>query len=211
MSEPRPFFTIILSTYNRARIILRALESVIQQTEQSWELLIIDDGSTDDTFDLIRPYLTRDLRMRYHYGVNRGLAEVRNLGISMAAGEYITFLDSDDEYLPEHLATRRKILMHERVDLLHGGLEVVGDQFVADRHQPSRLINISDCSVGGTFFFRDDLIEKVGSFRTMYGDDNDFFERAVNAGARILKTDLPTYRYYRGESDSLCQLQSPTT
>lgn len=92
--------SIILPTYNRADTICRAIKSVQAQTFQDWELIVIDDGSTDDTEALIT--LT-DPRMVLIRQENRGFTEARNAGIRASTGTYLAFLDSDDEFLPHHL------------------------------------------------------------------------------------------------------------
>ncbi|HEX5316758.1 MAG TPA: glycosyltransferase family A protein, partial [Candidatus Kapabacteria bacterium] len=154
-SEPPPFISIILPTYNRARLVMRAIQSIQAQTFSDWELLIIDDGSRDGTYDFVTTEMNGDKRVRYHYATNRGLAMARNIGLSMSRGNYFTFLDSDDEYLPDHLAIRAEYLRaHPEVELLHGGVEVIGSDMVADKHDPSKQISISECMVGGTFFIR---------------------------------------------------------
>jgi glycosyltransferase involved in cell wall biosynthesis len=200
-----PFFSIVLPTFNRAHLVGRAIESIRAQTFADWELIIIDDGSWDNTFEIIQPFVLNDDRLRYHYAQNRGLAMARNTGIQMSIGEYITFLDSDDEYAPEHLALRAEYLKERpEVELLHGGVEVIGPEMVADKHDPSRQIPISECVVGGTFVIRRDLAERLQGFHDIaYGDDTDFFARAEKTTAIIHKIDVPTYRYNRTESDSL--------
>ena len=204
----QPFFTIIMPAFNRAGLVVNAIESIIRQDFAQWELIIVDDGSTDNTFDAVRPYVLGDRRIRYHYAANRGLAMARNIGISSGRGEYFTFLDSDDEYLPEHLGLRWQLLRDApETQLLHGGVEVLGAQTVADKFDPTRLIPISECVVGGTFFIRRDLALTLGGFRDIiYGDDHEFFERAVASGAVIRRTDHPTYRYDRRVDDSLCSI-----
>jgi glycosyltransferase involved in cell wall biosynthesis len=209
-----PFFSIILPTFNRRHLIKRAISSVLAQSFTDFELIIIDDGSQDDTFSIVRPFVEKDRRLRYHHAANRGLAMARNLGITMSAGAsstmrtYITYIDSDDEYLPEHLTTRANYLTADpAIELLHGGVEVIGEAFVADKDDPSRRVAISDCVVGGTFFLRHDLIKRIGGYREVeYGDDADLFERAQAAGVKIVKVNDATYRYYRTESDSLCSI-----
>ena len=204
-SGPPPFFSIIMPTYNRWRLTVKAIQSVQAQTFSDWELLIIDDGSSDGTYDFVSTETDGDKRVRYHYASNRGLAMARNIGLSMGRGNYFTFLDSDDEYLPDHLSIRAEYSRaHAEVELLHGGVEVIGSEMVADKHNPSKLIPISECVVGGTFVIRRDLVERLQGFRDVeYGDDADFFERAGKAGAVIHKIDSPTYRYNRSEPDSL--------
>src|SRR5690349_9794749 len=204
-----PFFSIILPTFNRAHLVLRAVESVMKQGFDDWELVIIDDGSKDDTFSKLRDLVAGDERLRYHFSHNRGLAGARNLGCSMASGKYLTFLDSDDEYLPNHLEIRYKVLSQgPSIELLHGGVEVIGERLVPDKSDPSVKVDIADCVVGGTFFIRRDLWSRLGGFKDVYGDDNEFYLNAADHGATIAKVEDATYRYYRTESDSLCSIVS---
>lgn len=96
-----PKVSIILPTYNRADTICRAIKSVLSQTFEDWELIVVDDGSTDDTAVLLAPI--EDSRMILIRQENRGFTEARNAGIRASTGNYIAFLDSDDEFLPHHL------------------------------------------------------------------------------------------------------------
>lgn len=95
-----PQVSIILPTYNRADTIRRAIESVQAQTFQNWELIVVDDGSTDSTAALVAHL---DPRITLIWQTNRGFAEARNAGIRASTGNYLAFLDSDDEWLPHHL------------------------------------------------------------------------------------------------------------
>lgn len=94
--------SIVLPTYNRAHILKRAVDSILAQTYPYFELLIIDDGSTDGTKELIESY--QDDRIRYYYaGLNQGAAAARNFGIARAECDYIAFEDSDDMWYPAKL------------------------------------------------------------------------------------------------------------
>ncbi len=90
----------MLPTYNRRDVLERAIESVRDQTYSDWELIVVDDGSTDGTSDLLG---SGDSRIRYTRQENAGVYAARNHGLSLAQGRYITFLDSDDEWLPHYL------------------------------------------------------------------------------------------------------------
>jgi glycosyltransferase involved in cell wall biosynthesis len=203
-----PFFSIVLCTYNRVHIVRRAIESVLLQTFQDWELIIVDDGSQDTTREVISDLVSSDPRISYYYEKNQGVALARDYGCAKASGKYFTFLDSDDEYHPTHLESRYEILIGTpAIELLHGGIEIIGSPYVADKFDPSKLIHLSECKIGGTFFIRRDLFLRSGGFGDIvYGDDNDFFIRAEAKGAFIEKTEIPTYRYYRTEPDSLCHI-----
>jgi len=96
-----PFFSIIIPTYNRAHTIRRPIDSIIAQTFTDLELVIVDDGSTDDTKSIVDSY--RDARIRYVWQENQERSVARNHGIKLAKGEWICFQDSDDEYSPVHL------------------------------------------------------------------------------------------------------------
>jgi len=99
--EQSPFFSIILPTFNRAGMISKAVESALSQSFSDWELIIIDDGSTDNTKEIIDKY--NDNRIKYFYQTNQERSAARNNGIKKAEGRYICFLDSDDYYLDNHL------------------------------------------------------------------------------------------------------------
>lgn len=98
----QPFFSIIIPTYNREEYISLAIQSVINQSLLNWELIIVDDGSTDNTKDIVQDYLS-DSRIKYVYQENQERSASRNNGINIANGNWICFLDSDDQFLSNHL------------------------------------------------------------------------------------------------------------
>ena len=98
----KPFFSIIMPTYNRAKFLDRSIKSVIQQKFDDWELIIVDDGSHDNTKEVIKEY--KDNRIKYFYQRNAGVSAARNFGIKKCNGLYVCFLDDDDEYLDHHLS-----------------------------------------------------------------------------------------------------------
>ena len=99
-------FSIIMPTFNRAGFIGKAIKSVVDQTFINWELLIIDDGSTDNTKDIVSKF--SDPRIRYIYQINKERSAARNNGIQKSSGDFICFLDSDDYYLDDFLAEFNK-------------------------------------------------------------------------------------------------------
>jgi len=98
---PAPLISVIIPTYNRAAFLREAIDSVLAQTEKDFELLIVDDGSTDETRAVAESY---GGPARYFFQPNAGASVARNLGIKHAHGKFITFLDSDDLWLPKKLA-----------------------------------------------------------------------------------------------------------
>jgi glycosyltransferase involved in cell wall biosynthesis len=95
-----PIVSVVIPTFNRSLLVLRALESVFAQTFTDYEVIVIDDGSTDDTREKLEPYLER---IRYFQQANRGAAAAQNQGIMQARGRWVAILASDDEWLPTKL------------------------------------------------------------------------------------------------------------
>src|SRR3989344_1865760 len=95
--------SVVLPTYNRAHTLERAVRSVLNQTHKDFELIVVDDGSTDNTRDIVVSFA--DGRIRYiKHESNKGVAEARNTGIGASRASLIAFQDSDDEWLPHKLA-----------------------------------------------------------------------------------------------------------
>src|SRR5262245_2656991 len=95
-----PIVSVIIPTFNRAHLILNAIHSVFAQTYRDYEIIVVDDGSTDDTVDRLKPYMNR---IRYVYQENQGASAAQNKGVELAAGKWISILASDDEWLPTKL------------------------------------------------------------------------------------------------------------
>lgn len=98
-----PIVSIIMPTYNRAPLISEAIESVIAQEYPAWELIIVDDGSSDGTDIIVSKYVQADERIKYFYQSNQGQSSARNFGIEQSRGHYIAFLDSDNQWFPHRL------------------------------------------------------------------------------------------------------------
>lgn len=201
-----PFFSIILATFNRENIISRAINSVLNQSFTDWELIIVDDCSNDNTIELIEPFLT-DKRISYLVQKhNKGVSATRNNGISNSRGKYITFIDSDDQYKKNHLMERYKILKDRNIDLLHGGVEIVGNSKVPDKHDTNKLIELSECVIGGTFFINSAIKNEIKLFdeTVKYSEDSHLFEKFLENKLIVEKVGIPTYIYYRDTVDSIC-------
>lgn len=121
--------SIIIPTYNRATYIGEALTSIINQTYTHWECLVIDDGSTDNTKNIIDSFHTKDHRIRYIKRPNnypKGSNGSRNYGLSLAQGQYIAFCDDDDYWLHDKLEKQIPIFQqHPEVGLVTGNIEYV--------------------------------------------------------------------------------------
>ncbi len=123
-----PLVSVIIPTFNRAIFLTSAIESVLAQTVRDIELIVVDDGSTDETAELVKRYLA-DPRVRYVYQENQGRSLARNHGVTLAQGEYVGFLDSDDCYLLTALETHlRMFASQSEIGMTVGGYEYVDER-----------------------------------------------------------------------------------
>ncbi|MEZ2226047.1 glycosyltransferase family 2 protein [Microcoleus sp.] len=126
MANSTPRVSVIIPAYNGDRYIVQAVESVISQTYTSWEIIIVDDGSTDDTRQVLQPYLDR---IRYVYQQNQGVAAARNCGIREAQGQFIAFLDQDDFLLSDKLAAQVALFdAQPSLGIVNSGWRIVQEQ-----------------------------------------------------------------------------------
>ena len=120
-------FSIIIPTYNRAVFLPKAIESVLAQTYLDWELIVVDDGSTDNTKDVVAKY--SDSRIRYIYQENAERSAARNNGIAHASGEYVCFMDSDNYMLPDRLEKLSSYIEKERKQVCYyTGIEYLDEK-----------------------------------------------------------------------------------
>lgn len=103
MRDNQPLVSIIMPVYNCEKYISEAIESVLSQSYQNWELLIVDDGSTDHSPEIIDRYAQKDVRIQSFHNKNEGVSAARNFALSKISGELVTFIDSDDVYHPDRL------------------------------------------------------------------------------------------------------------
>jgi len=204
-----PFFTVILPVYNRAGLLNGAINSVIHQTFDDWELIIIDDGSTDGTAEVCADFSGADSRIRFHRISHRGHIRAKNYAVDLAKGGYITFLDSDDTYKPVHLQIYYEYLQDKSIDLLYGNPEIHGNEYVPDLYNPGKMIHIDDCTVGGTFAVKNKVLKNSGGFPIVdYGEDALLFAQLEKHNLNIVKTNVRTYIYNRTVQNSLTNQKS---
>jgi glycosyltransferase involved in cell wall biosynthesis len=166
----RPFVSVIIPTFNRDWIIRDAIDSVLGQTYPNFELLVVDDGSTDRTVEFLRTY---DDRLRVIRQDNRGVSAARNCGIKASRGQLIAFLDSDDMWLPEKLAAQvsfferhphAKICQTEEV-WIRNGMRVNPRQKHRKRSGDIFEHSLALCLVSpSAVMLRRELLDEVGLF-----------------------------------------------
>jgi glycosyltransferase involved in cell wall biosynthesis len=194
-----------MTTYNRASYLQRSIGSVINQTFKQWELIVVDDGSNDFTFEYVNNLISTNNNIRYLKHSNRKTPLATNAGILASCGKLLAFIGSDDEWKPQHLQLRIDFFnSNPEIDFVHGGVEIIGVPFVKDKNDLTKEIHLSECIIGGTFFGKRDVFFQMNGFKNLdYSDDSDFFER-VSERYKVAKVDFPTYVYYRDTPDSIC-------
>ncbi len=128
MNTTRPLVSVVMPAYNAERHLRSAVRSVQQQTFTDWELLVIDDASRDATSQIVAALARADARIRLVRNPhNLGVADTRNKGLQLAAGEYIAFLDSDDRWFPRKLELQLELLRARQADLVYSSYAIVDE------------------------------------------------------------------------------------
>ena len=155
-------FSIIIPTYNYAHFLSRAIDSCISQEGEDWEIIVVDDGSTDNTKDILEPYIVQQsYPIRYIIQNNLGPAAARNTGIRYANGNYLLFLDADDALLPYSLLKfRHSLHSYNGIDFLFGGYITIDNENHIKKHFAKQLSN--NRSVNFSRFLR----KKMGDIAT---------------------------------------------
>ncbi len=187
--------SIILTAHNQKSFISRAIDSVLNQTTMRWELLIIDDGSDDGTESFIKNYFLLNKKIRYFRRLFNGVVAAKNFGIKNAIGDYITFLNPEDEFKPNHIILRMNYLDYNPdVDLIIGSidfeiLKAENPDYYEKILQHENKESLLSTSV---IFGRRKVFELLGGFNDVEYYETDFLVRAIDH-FKIQKFDSPTY------------------
>ena len=139
--EQEVLVSIIMPAYNAANYIQEAIDSVINQTFLGWELIIVDDGSTDHTKEFITKNVLVNERIHYYYQKNGKQGKARNLAISKSKGTYLAFLDADDLWIPKKLEMQLLEIVEKNVDLVFSDSYIFSTQQHADSNNRMNTIN----------------------------------------------------------------------
>jgi glycosyltransferase involved in cell wall biosynthesis len=211
-----PLISVIVPCYNYGLYIRDAVESIISQRYENWEMLVIDDGSKDNTAAIAQEYARQDARIKYHYQANQGLSAARNTGLSLARGEYIQLLDADDYLAPNKLALHAEVLRkHPEVALVFGDTynfqhaEVVADRIIVPLHLQMGPISgkgqelalhlaYDNMFLPGNPLFRKSLADQIGTFSTQLFslEDWHFWYRGVLLGAAYMYNNQVGTEFY---------------
>ena len=205
--------SVIIPTYNRAELLAECVHSVVAQTLPPAEVLIIDDGSTDHTAQVVAQ-LAREsaLVINYIHQENRGAAAARNTGIRAARGDILCFLDSDDRFVPEKIASQAArlrtspcLLSHTRELWLRRGLPLSQKKKHQSPHGDIFRASLAMCVVGmSTVMARREVFDRYGLFDETLPccEDYDFWLR-VGSRERFLLVDQPLTVKNGGRQDQL--------
>lgn len=174
-------FSIVVPTYNSGKKIQNTISSVLVQSITDWELIIVNDGSTDDTEEFIKPFLNDD-RIKYCYQQNYGVGFARNTGITQASSKYIIFLDGDD-LLHSNLLAELVACNYENYDLISWSVKKVlnGEESVIHPSKQSSLYNNCTANfLAGSVCYRKTVLEEVGMY-----DANITFGENYELGLRV--------------------------
>ena len=204
-----PAVTILTPAYNSGAYIGETIESVLRQTWPDFEMLVVDDGSTDNTLEAVRAAARGDSRVKTFSNAHGGPATARNIGLRHARGRFITLLDSDDVWEPEYLTEQLALLRrHPEVSIVsanvvnRGGVldgapfwPITSGIHVLDTHEPIEREN----AVCVFALFRREVVDRVGGFDAAYtgNEDYEFWLRAIDAGFRVLQNRAVLGRYRR--------------
>lgn len=208
MGDPR--FSVVIAAYNASEYLELTLDSVLGQDHPSFEVVLVDDGSTDDTREIALRRAASDPRLRVFTKENGGCASAQNVAIAEARGEFICIIGADDLYRPGYLA-RMSRFIDEHVgydiyacnghNLMPDGTERL--YFRDERHAQVTEFTFEDwfpsCPIFGMAIYRKAVWERVGGYRTdqRNAEDYDFYLRAMASGARLIHNPEPLAVYRR--------------
>lgn len=194
---PQPLVSVVIPTFNRARYVCEAVESVLAQTHPAIQLIVVDDGSTDDT---ARALLEFAGRIAYLKQENRGIGAARNAGIAVARGDFFAFLDDDDLWMPDKLERQLAVFQNTPdTDAVYGCAE----QFLSpelDEAARARLRHLADrvlqTPTASLLLIRRQTFERVGLFdeALRVAVEMDWYARFCELGLKSTMLDAVIYR-----------------
>lgn len=207
MNRYKPLISVVITSYNYGEYLEEAIKSTIDQTYDNIEIIVVDDGSTDDTGQIALKYNKNSVN--YHYQKNSGVAKARNNGAKIARGKYIIFLDADDRIASTYVQTclnalRRKPLKYYS----YTDMKLFGDEnrvFKSIDFNPKHLVENGNYICAGALI-KKRAFDKSGGFRDLEAfEDWDLWLRMLDLGFKGVHINKPLYFYRRhtGSRDDL--------
>ena len=225
--------SIVMPVYNAENYLKKSIESILNQTYPVWELLLIDNGSEDDSLRICKEYAKQDERIWViHQFQNKGVSAARNLGLEKVSGEYVTFLDADDWIAPDYLKQLKDMAKDTQADMLVCEFQKVYDKqrseeevLVKDKEGQTsnfgvkvyqREEYISQCLLNGYthcwgVFYKLSLLDGL-RFQTKItiGEDVLFLIDAILQAEKIVVTEYDGYRYYINQNGAMNRKFTPS-
>lgn len=182
---------MIIPTYNRAKVIGKAIDSIAKQIVPAWEIIVIDDGSSDETRELMASYP----QVRYYFQDNAGVSAARNKGAELATGDWLIFLDSDDELLPQALAEFSKAYTSDiKANILQGGY------FLNKNGVEKLLIPVGGkyiTHLSGSFAIKRSIFLEIGGYdpNIKFAENTELFFRLKSVSKLESTIPVPVLRY----------------
>lgn len=200
-----PLISVVVPCYNQAQYLDECLQSVLDQTYQDWECIIVNDGSPDNTENAAKKWVAKDSRFKYLYKENGGLSSARNAGIEIANGEWILPLDADDKIGRKYLELAEKEF-ENNYTVIYSQIMFFGDKKGLWKLAEFSLdtlakFNILTC----TSFYKKDDWRKVGGYdkNFIFGlEDYDFWISLLKKGGKVHQIQIPLF-FYRIKKDSM--------
>lgn len=205
----KELISIIVPAFNVDKYIEQCLNSVINQTYKNLEIIVINDGSTDNTQQIIDSFSEKDSRIKIIHKENTGVSDTRNIGLEIAKGDYIGFVDSDDEIKPEMYETLLSNIKNNDADIAHCGFELItktntkvfnGTNEICIQSQKKALTSLlkgdifepSSC----TKLYKKQVLENIKfDSKVKFNEDLLFNVEAFKQSHKIVFNDIPLYKY----------------
>jgi len=210
---PRPQISIIMPVYNGEKSLPASIDSILAQSYESWELIIIDDGSTDNSYSLAKSYTLSDQRIRSYHRQNSGPSSARNYAISISRGEYVAFLDADDQWSRHRLLD----LIYKFQTLPKAGVLFTRTRFVDAKtgkpgaltpHIPrlnaATLLSENPACSTSNIMCKQEVLQRLGGFKAGldYAEDQDWLLRVALDGTYEICGVNTEGLYYASTPDS---------
>ena len=209
------FISIVIPIYNKERYIRNTINNILQQTYQNFEIIIINDGSTDNSLPIVQSFI--DKRIHIFSQLNSGVSDARNLGIKRAQYSYIAFCDADDEWMPDHLMHITQLIQnYPDAGLLSTGRvcyqnEKEIDKIYFSNISQSMFIVKDICScmekvITSSICIKKEAIQKVGGFKSQIknGEDLDLWIR-IASSYKVAYYNIPSVKYIANSINNASQ------
>lgn len=216
-----PILSVIIPAFNAERYLARCLDSVLRQTQKDFEAILINDGSSDGTSGICNEYSAKDPRIRYYQQENNGVSSARNLGLDLALGEWIIFLDADDELPPDALSQYTNYFCPD-IDFIMGGYEIYNELGNNTYKIPDRIVLIMDRNAAIRLMYKPLYYKYLGYIagkcyrtscvrnwgihfnrRIYYNEDRLFTTEYLCHCKRVLYFTHPVYNYYEHSGSAM--------